>query len=360
MDTNGKLLIGYTASQTAAKFQVNGSQYINNATSFVPSNTQVTNAASITAGYHGGGYVMVDGTYYLGMYSISGELWFGLGTSAGLNGKVNVGANDLRYYGAAQGTIQSNANNGYAAFSTLSSGINSSYIFFNNGSGERNRIVSDNNGALSVYSGASATLAFSIDNALNAQNYGDQYIVGNSSDATTRQKRLHFQSNIRTVYLCLNSDNSFNLWDQSVAMNRWTTDTAGNFTAYNNVYGKALLSTSGKSGYDTGSGGSVTQTTNKNTPVTLNKVSGRITLAPGNILANTWVTFTFNNSYITESDVIIWTICPSAGGSVGTPNYRVSSGNGVGACVVKVENLSGVDLNQVFAIQFVIIKASEV
>ena len=360
IDTNGKLLIGYTTSQNSAKLQVNGSQYINNSSSFVPSNTQVTNAASITSGSYGGGYVMVDGTYYLGMYSVSGELWLGLGTSAGLNGKVNVGANDLKFYGSAQGHVQSNAGNGYAAFSAVSSGINSAYIFFNNGSGERNRIVSDNNGALSIYSGASATMSFSVDGSLNAQNYGDQYIVGNSADATTRQKRLHFQSNIRTVYLCLNSDNSFNLWDQTGAMNRWTTDTSGNMVVTNTLSAKQVMSTGGKSGYDNGAGGSVTQSTDKTTAVTLNKISGRIILAASNIPANSSVSFTLNNSYLSESDVVLWTICPSVGGSVSTQSYRVSSGNGGGACTVRVDNLTTVALAQAFAIQFAIIKASEV
>ena len=235
IDTNGKLLIGYTTSQNSAKLQVNGSQYINNSTSFVPSNTQVTNAASITAGSYGGGYVMVDGTYYLGMYSISGELWLGQGTSAGLTGKVNVGANDLKFFGAAQGNFQVNASNGYAAFSAVSSGTNNSYIFFSNGSGECNRIASDNTGSLAFYTGSSATLSFSIDGAMNAQNYGDQFTIGNGSDATTRQKRLHFQSNVRLLYFCLNSDNSFALWDQQVSANRWITDTSGNFTAAGNV-----------------------------------------------------------------------------------------------------------------------------
>ena len=235
MDSNGKLLIGFTSSQTTAKLQVSGTGYVNNGATFVPSNGQVTSAAMITSGSYGGGYVMVDGTYYLGMYSISGELWLGQGTSAGLNGKVSVGTNDLKFFGSAQSNIQTSAGNGYASFSMVSSGTNNSYIFFNNGSGERNRIVSDNTGSLSIYSGASANLSFSVDGLLNAQNYGDQFTIGNGSDATTRQKRLHFQSNVRTLYLCLNSDNSFALWDHQVLTNRWITDTSGNFTAAGNV-----------------------------------------------------------------------------------------------------------------------------
>lgn len=360
IDTNGKLLVGYTTSQNSAKLQISGSQYVNNASAFVPSNTQVTGAASITSGSYGGGYVMVDGTYYLGMYSTSGVLWLGLGTSAGLNGKVSVDTNDLKFFGSAQSNVQTSAGNGYAAFSMVSSGTNNSYIFFSNGSGERNRIASDNAGSLAFYTGSSAALSFSMDGAMNAQNYGDQYTIGNSFDSTTRQKRSVFQSNIRTVYLCLNGDNSFNLWDQTGGMNRWTTDTSGNMTVTNTLSAKQVLSTGGKSGYDTGSGGSVTQLTSKTTAVTLNKVSGRIILAASTILANSWVTFNFNNSYITESDVILWTICPSAGGSVGPQNYRVSSGNGNAICSVKIENLTSADLTQAFAIQFVILKASEV
>ena len=360
MDTNGKLLVGYTASQNAAKLQVSGSQYINSASSFSPGNAQVTGAASTVAGTNGGGYVMVDGTYYLGMYSISGELWFGLGTSGGLNGKASIGTNDLKYFGSAQGNIQANAGNGYASFTAVSTGTNSAYIFFNNGSGERNRISSDNNGTLTLSSGSSTTVAFSVDSSLNAQNYGDQYVVGNSGDSTTRQKRLHFQSNIRTLYFCLNTDNTFNLWDQTAAKNRWTTDGFGNMVVTNNFSAKQIVSTSGKVGYDFGAGGAVTQLTDKTTAVTLNTTSGRINLNSSNIPANSSVAFTFNNSYITENDIILWTVCPSIGGAVNPLNYRVSSGNGAGSCSVKVENLTAGALAQNFAVMFVILKSSEV
>ena len=224
MDSNGKLLIGFTSSQTTAKLQVSGTGYVNNGATFVPGNGQVTSAAMITSGSYGGGYVMVDGTYYLGMYSISGELWLGQGTSAGLNGKLNLGGNDLKFYG-----------NGSASFNAVSSGTNPVYVFLSNGTGERGRITADNSGAMSLAVGSSASIGFSVDPSLNTQSYGDQLILGNVADGTTRQKRLAFQSNVRTVYFCLNTDNSFNLWDQTGAFNRWTTDTSGNFTAAGNV-----------------------------------------------------------------------------------------------------------------------------
>lgn len=57
-------------------------------------------------------------------------------------------------------------------------------------------------------------------------------------------------------------------------------------------------------GVGAGSGGSVTQTTNRTNPVTLDKICGRITLvsAAG---TTAWQSFTFNNATITGTDTVI-------------------------------------------------------
>jgi hypothetical protein len=54
-----------------------------------------------------------------------------------------------------------------------------------------------------------------------------------------------------------------------------------------------------------GLGGAVTQVTSRTTAVTLNKISGAITLLAGAPTVGTWVTFTVNNSLVAANDAVI-------------------------------------------------------
>ena len=62
-------------------------------------------------------------------------------------------------------------------------------------------------------------------------NSGPEIKVGTGQN---EEKRIRFHNANRDVYFALNSTN-LNLWDVTGAFNRWTTDTAGNFTAAGNV-----------------------------------------------------------------------------------------------------------------------------
>lgn len=85
-----------------------------------------------------------------------------------------------------------------------------------------------------------------------------------------------------------------------------------------------ILSTSpsGGIGYSTGSGGAVTQLTDRSTGVTLNKVNGAITLVSAAGSA-TPVTFTVTNSQVTSADTVI-----------------VSQKSGTDAYIISVTNVS--------------------
>jgi hypothetical protein len=69
---------------------------------------------------------------------------------------------------------------------------------------------------------------------------------------------------------------------------------------------------SGTLGYATGNGGTVTQALNKGTGVTLNKITGEITLNAAGLAANTAVTFTLTNSTIAATDRIVSITSPAA------------------------------------------------
>lgn len=82
------------------------------------------------------------------------------------------------------------------------------------------------------------------------------------------------------------------------------TDAAQTFTG-NQTFSGAALSTSPSAGegYTTGAGGAVTQLTNRATAVTLNTVTGAITLATATAVVGTWISFTVNDSSVGANDV---------------------------------------------------------
>jgi hypothetical protein len=83
---------------------------------------------------------------------------------------------------------------------------------------------------------------------------------------------------------------------------RWNFYAAG--TAANAFSGDVKIFGAGGLGYDTGSGGTVTQATNRTTGVTLNKTNGAITLSGPTAGSATWQTFTVTNSTVAATDVI--------------------------------------------------------
>lgn len=107
-------------------------------------------------------------------------------------------------------------------------------------------------------------------------------------------------------------------------------------------------------GYTTGAGGTVTQATSKTTAVTLNKITGRITMMNSALAAGAEVAFTLTNSMIAVTDVIIVNVQ-----SVGTAgSYLVSVGAVAnGSCSITVSNASAGSLSQAVVLNFAVIKS---
>jgi hypothetical protein len=110
-----------------------------------------------------------------------------------------------------------------------------------------------------------------------------------------------------------------------------------------------------KAGYSTGFGGTVTQLTNKSTAVTLNKMSGRITMANSALAAGAEVSFTVNNSLVTATDVPVVAIQ-----SVGTAGSYLAAVGSVsnGAFTITLSNASTGSLSQAVILSYAIIKGS--
>lgn len=89
-------------------------------------------------------------------------------------------------------------------------------------------------------------------------------------------------------------------------------------------------------GYATGSGGAVTQATDKSTGVTSNHVTTAITMNAASLAASTIVSFTFTNSAIAATDQVV--VTHQSAGTSGA--YILNAFPGSGSAVISVNNVT--------------------
>lgn len=112
----------------------------------------------------------------------------------------------------------------------------------------------------------------------------------------------------------------------------------------------------GSLGYTTGAGGTVTQLTSKATPVTINKLSGRVTTHNAELARDTTVNFVVNNSMVAEDDVVI--ACVHSGATLGVYELDVDAvANGSFTLALR-NHMASVDYSEAVAINFVVIKGA--
>lgn len=119
--------------------------------------------------------------------------------------------------------------------------------------------------------------------------------------------------------------------------------------------GGSLLVTNSATGlgYGTGVGGTVTQATNKNTAVTLNKLTGQITTSSAALANNTLVNFVCYNSFVAVNDSVIINLSnPPAYYRFEPPIVYA------GAFQIFYTNLQGVSRSDAVVINFTVIKAA--
>ena len=116
-----------------------------------------------------------------------------------------------------------------------------------------------------------------------------------------------------------------------------------------------FASFSGGFGYGNGAGGTVTQTTNKGTAVTLNKMCGKITTNNAALAGNAVITFLFNNSYLDVNDMLIINVNSSGIATEGS--YQVWADVGVsGQAIICLKNITSGSLSESVKITFGVIK----
>ena len=106
-------------------------------------------------------------------------------------------------------------------------------------------------------------------------------------------------------------------------------------------------------GYATGAGGTVTQNTNKSTGVTLNTVTGIVTMNNAALAADTTVAFTLTDSAIDATDAVV--VVHESGGTIGAYSFGATGASG--SVVISVHNLTPGSLSEAIVLRFVVIKS---
>lgn len=137
--------------------------------------------------------------------------------------------------------------------------------------------------------------------------------------------------------------------------------TAGNAISFTQAMtldasGNLYITGGGGLGYGTGSGGTVTQLTNKSTAVTINKPSGQITMNNAALAASTSVAFQVVNSSVGAADSVVVSI---GGSSVAALiAYQVCTAAGAGFFYVNLRNVSAGSLSEAVVINFAVVKGA--
>ena len=130
-----------------------------------------------------------------------------------------------------------------------------------------------------------------------------------------------------------------------------TPTTTGNVITMDNIIQKTAVGI----GYGTGSGGTVTQLTSKNTSVTLNKPTGQIITSNSSLAAGATAAFILNNSLLTGNDNVKVIV----GGTGASGAYAADCTYCVnGAANITVKNLDAVSRTDAVTINFTIFKGA--
>ena len=106
-------------------------------------------------------------------------------------------------------------------------------------------------------------------------------------------------------------------------------------------------------GYTTGAGGTVAQATSRTTGVTLNKLTGAITLLSGTTTAGTFSSFTVTNSTVAATDAVIVNFV--SGATADSYSLCVTA-VAAGSFRIQVHNIAAVAVAEAPVIRFTVIK----
>ena len=126
----------------------------------------------------------------------------------------------------------------------------------------------------------------------------------------------------------------------------------GNIVNTGSIHSANYIYSSSGIGYKNGE--TQTQQTNKSTSITLNAPTGLLITSNSIVLANAIVSFTFNNTYIMENDILV-VVCTN------NQNFHYSVQVGPclsGSCTIYIKNVSSSPQSEALKLQFAIIKSA--
>jgi hypothetical protein len=143
--------------------------------------------------------------------------------------------------------------------------------------------------------------------------------------------------------------------DTGVYQFEFTSVNAGTTITIEDLTRPLLGTTESAVGYATGTGGAVTQATNKSTGVTLNNRCGQITMNNAALAAAAEVSFTLTNSFVAAADVVV--ICIASGATAGAYNVQVDA-VAAGSCRISLGNMNASSRSEAVVLNFVVIKGA--
>ena len=293
-----------------------------NARHFYYSASDITNASLLTVGVVGS-----EATIRASAVGTGGSpnMTFYAGGSEAM--RIAVDAGGIRAVGIGYTTLTSVGNNGLAVLGNVGIGTSS----------PPNKLTSWGGGTLPS---AVANAQLLVGDTTGFANAGIA-LVANASNASS----ITFGSTASPTLGRIEYDNTSNYMRMLTnSTERMRIDSSGNVLV-TNVAGL---------GYGTGSGGTVTQATDKSTAVTLNKPTGQITMNNAALGAGSSVEFSVNNSLLSVNDCInlsgIWGV---------SPNYRIElKGVFGGGFAVRVTNITAGSLSEALVLNFALIKGA--
>jgi hypothetical protein len=229
----------------------------------------------------------ITGNYFIG----NGSQLTGIGVSRIANGTSNVTIATA----SGNATIGIGGTSNVAVFTTVGANITGNLsvtgntaanYFLGNGAA-----LTGLNAYGNVFANGTAVLAGNGSAAITVTPGNNQVITGNNST--------------KTVTIAVNDNPTFG--NVSATGNITAANFIGNIISATNISNVGNLFVQGNIQYNlnTEDGGNVTQLTNKATPVTCNGRTGRITTSSAALAGGGSVTFTVNNTFVQQFDLII-------------------------------------------------------
>lgn len=176
--------------------------------------------------------------------------------------------------------------------------------------------------------------------ALSESFCGFNYDTGPAGDPRPHYAGIHDDANGNVLYPPVGGNNSDSTMDYLFGQTGKPVRFSGGF------------------GFGTGAGGTVTQATSKSTSVTLNTMSGTITMNNASLAAGATVSFGLNNTFIQNTDLVLVNLI-QIGGTYDAANYQIwaAPGSGNNVALIYVKNISGGSLSDALQINFGVIKS---